>query len=98
MGGPTLRRADPHSTRILAFQPECNPPAHTTAASRIPATANTSPRALERGQLDNTVGTAGGHDGADPAELGAHSEHFSPPPLYKTGDGLTTLKAPPPAK
>ena len=34
----------PTPTRILAFQPECNPPAHTTVASRKPATANTSPR------------------------------------------------------
>jgi hypothetical protein len=56
---------DPHPnsrSSILAFQPECNPPAHTAAASRTAC---------------NTVGAAGGHDGADPAELGTHSDYAS---------------------
>lgn len=35
------------------------------------------------GRLDITVGAAGGRHGADPAELGAHSEHFSPSPSPK---------------
>lgn len=44
------------SRRILAFQPECNPPAHTTPASRSRLRLQTLlPDPLE-GQLDNTVG------------------------------------------
>src|ERR671917_1361287 len=54
------RGGERRSKRILAFRPECNPPAHTTPASRTqPATANTSPRPpllVGEGQLDNTVG------------------------------------------
>lgn len=102
-GGTDLaaRGSPPHS-HVLAFQPECNPPAHTTVASRTRLQLQTllpAPPVQDGGQLDNTVGArAGEHDGADPAELDAHSERFSPPPLYKTEDGLTTLRASPPAK
>ena len=46
-----------------------------------PATANTSPRPpLHEVRFDNTVGADGGRRGADPAELGTSSEHFSPSP------------------
>jgi len=88
----------PHShSRILAFRPECNPPARATVASRRRLRLQTllpAPPVQDGGRLDNTVGArAGEHGGADPAELDAHSEHFSPP--Y---DGETTLKASPPAK
>lgn len=78
------RRADPHPARILAFQPECNPPAHTTG--RVTSACN-------------TAGAAGGRHGADPAELGTHSERFSPihPPSGER-TGSTTLRAPPPAQ
>ena len=78
-------RGSLHPAHILAFQSECNPPAHTTAASRPPATANASPHPPpgREEQLDNTVGDVGGRHGADPAELGTHSEHFSPSPSMK---------------
>lgn len=74
----------PHShSRILAFRPECNPPARATVASRRRLRLQTllpAPPVQDGGRLDNTVGArAGEHGGADPAELDAHSEHFSPP-------------------
>lgn len=44
------------SRRILAFRPECNPPAHTMPASRTtPATANTSPRPPPCGRDSLTI-------------------------------------------
>jgi len=53
-----------------------------------PATANTSPRPpLHEVRFDNTVGADGGRRGADPAELGTHSEHFSPIPPPVKGEG-----------
>lgn len=99
-GGTDLAaRGSPPTVTILAFQPECNPPARTTVASRTPATANASPRppCTRRRAARQYSRRAGEHDGADPAELDAHSEHFSPPPLYKTEGGLTTQWASPPA-
>jgi hypothetical protein len=63
-----------------------------------PATANASPRPpLHEVRFDNTVGADGGHSGADPAELGTTSEHFSPSPSTR-GPVRQHWAAPPPAK
>lgn len=95
-------------------RPRRDPPPHSSSHSDLNVTPRPTPRSRHErpqlqtllpappvqdgGRFDNTVGAAGERHGADPAELDAHSERFSPPPLYKTEGGLTTLWASPPAK
>lgn len=81
------------------------PPTQSSSHSNLNVTPRPTPRPRHDGlqlqtllptaapQFDNTVGRAGERDGADPAELDAHSEHF-PLPLAQ-GGGTTKWTSPP---
>lgn len=95
------RRADPHSARILAFQPECNPPAHTAAASRAPATANTSPHppSRKRGTARHYSRRRWRTSWGRPGGAWRPQRTLLPIPLPEgRGTSSTTLRATPPAQ
>lgn len=51
-------RGPPHPARILAFQPECNPPTHTTPASRAPGSYSRPPLAVVMGSSRRSLAPA----------------------------------------
>lgn len=83
------------------------PPTQSSSHSNLNVTPRPTPRPRHDGlqlqtllptaapQFDNTVGRAGERDGADPAELDAHSEHF-PLPLAQGGERRSGRRLPQP--
>lgn len=95
---PRRRVSAAPASRILAFRPECNPPARTTPASRTACDCKRfSPSPSTRGTVRQYSRRRWRTEWGRPGGAWRHQRTLLPVPLY-TRSGSTSLKAPPPAK
>ena len=95
---PRRRVSATPASRILAFRPECNPPARTTPASRTACDCKRfSPSPSTRGTVRQYSRRRWRTKWGRPSGAWRHQRTLLPVPLY-TRSGSTTLKTPPPAK
>ena len=95
---PRWRLPAPPASRILAFRPECNPPARTTPASRTACDCkHFSPSPSTRGTVRQYSRRRWRTSWGRPGGAWHQQRTLLPVPLYARS-GSTTLKAPPPAK